>query len=528
MTWNVGSATNYITLLEELIQIATSDHVATAVVNAGGSGYTVGDILTVAGGTASHVATLRVLTAPAGAVGLLRVETGGAYTVAPTLSGNAVTGGSGAGATVNLTMDFTGWVLRRRSQVAVSATVAAGGTGYGVGNVLTLVGGVLGHGGSAATFTVATLSGSAVATVTLTSAGLYEEIPANPIAVTGGAGSGATLNVTWAFSSSLDQVVILEGEGFGAADAIVVGIKTWQGQNVSASATTFNWALFGMSTYNAALPFHQQPDISPGLQASGAITTSLNVGAFVPLKDADAFDMDFWISATPRRIIGQAKTRTASLTRYMGWHVGFLNQLGTTSEFPYPLYIAGASNRLTVWYQDATAIVSGLSEVLGRTGGNGPAYVWDPNGSWISVRNFSFASDVTLDLQTRDVDNVVYPAGLSANSGTLLPVEDQIVDDGSDFNWDDIIFADGAGALFLFTTPGSQHWLVPCVVLRTDQGTVPDTIVQMGEIDGLFWTSAAEGESAEDEIVNATNERFRMFYNGNRTATYSYLAIRED
>jgi len=70
-----------------------------------------------------------------------------------------------------------------------TATVSAGGTGYTVGDVLTLVGGTK---ATAATLTVATLSGSAVATVTVSNVGNYWTFPTEPASVTGGTGSGAT------------------------------------------------------------------------------------------------------------------------------------------------------------------------------------------------------------------------------------------------------------------------------------------------------------------------------------------------
>jgi hypothetical protein len=72
-----------------------------------------------------------------------------------------------------------------------TATVSAGGTGYTVGDVLTLVGGTK---ATAATLTVATLSGSAVATVTVSNVGNYWTFPTEPASVTGGTGSGATFN----------------------------------------------------------------------------------------------------------------------------------------------------------------------------------------------------------------------------------------------------------------------------------------------------------------------------------------------
>jgi hypothetical protein len=78
---------------------------------------------------------------------------------------------------------------------AVSATVVAGGTGYAVGNTLTVVGGL---GQLDTELTVTTIGGGGVITgITISNAGQYTEIPTNPVSVTGGAGSAATFTLTF-------------------------------------------------------------------------------------------------------------------------------------------------------------------------------------------------------------------------------------------------------------------------------------------------------------------------------------------
>lgn len=112
-----GSATSHKTLSDQIRDIAINRHVATAVINAGGTLYAADDILTVAigGGAVAHGlnATIRVLTVDGGGVILTaRMETHGAYTTDPTvLTANAVTGGTGTLATFDLTMAETGWTL---------------------------------------------------------------------------------------------------------------------------------------------------------------------------------------------------------------------------------------------------------------------------------------------------------------------------------------------------------------------------------------------------------------------------------
>lgn len=83
---------------------------------------------------------------------------------------------------------------------AVSAAVAAGGTGYTVGDTLILVGGTF---TTAATFNVDAETAGVITAVSLVSAGNYTATPADPVSTTGGTGSGATLNVTFTATDTL-------------------------------------------------------------------------------------------------------------------------------------------------------------------------------------------------------------------------------------------------------------------------------------------------------------------------------------
>ena len=107
--------------------------IAAAIV-AGGTGYTVGDILTVVGGTIinSLVTTLEVLSVAAGVIDGIRVFNCGAYSAQP---GNpvAVTGGTGGDdATFTLTFETQNWAINRNdasSSSSIDNPLIAGGGG---------------------------------------------------------------------------------------------------------------------------------------------------------------------------------------------------------------------------------------------------------------------------------------------------------------------------------------------------------------------------------------------------------------
>lgn len=517
MSWQTGSSSvGYQDLLDRLVNFAVGNSVQSAAINSGGTGYTVGDTLTVAGGTFTYAATLEVLAVSVGVITSVRVKTAGLYSANPS-NPASVTGGTGTTATFNLTIAGNGWTAVRRTQQAASATVGAGGSGYSVGNILTVVGGNL---TTAATFTVATLGGGgAVATVTLTTAGNYRDVPTSPVATTGGAGSGATLNVTWTpITGSVEREVILLGTGAGS-DSIYVGLKSYQ--QVNGPDTAFNWTLEAMTGFNSNLAFESQAGVSPG-----GVPASTG-GAYVPLHNSGgSFPISFWFSVTPRRIVMVAKIQNAIVTSYASCYLGFLNPYGTTSEFPYPVYVCGSTSRHDCLFNTTSPSITGLTEMVGISAKTGPGYIRWVDNTWHSVKN-SIAIDTGSPSRAVDRTNVVYPCGQTNTAA--LAIADQIVDDAA-FNWDDVIPASGIPGTATYrlqptpNTGGDLYLLVPATITLTETISIQDV---WGEIDDVFWLSGSGGVSSED-LVKSGSDRYRIFQNGNRTTEFSFMAILEN
>lgn len=79
-------------------------------------------------------------------------------------------------------------------QVVTPPTVTVGGSGYTVGDILTIVGGTLTSGGVTAQLQVTAVNSGAIVTATPIRAGNYSVAPTNPVSVTGGTGTGATFS----------------------------------------------------------------------------------------------------------------------------------------------------------------------------------------------------------------------------------------------------------------------------------------------------------------------------------------------
>lgn len=94
---------------------------------------------------------------------------------------------------------------------ASAVAIAAAGTGYAAGNVLTVSGGI---GTVPVELTVTTVGGGGNITgVSISNAGDYTTVPTNPVSVTGGAGSAATFTLTfvqpykfWVHETGTDEI----------------------------------------------------------------------------------------------------------------------------------------------------------------------------------------------------------------------------------------------------------------------------------------------------------------------------------
>ena len=157
---------------------------------------------------------------------LTRTAQGSGYTSFPSVAISAPTTAGGVQATASVT---------QMVQFGTSPTINSGGTGYTVGDVLTVVGGT--PLSASATMTVTSVSAGVITGINYTNFAIYTALPANPFSVTGGTGTGATFSSTWAVqalsitnagSGYIEQptVTFSGGGGSGAAAFATVGSGT--------------------------------------------------------------------------------------------------------------------------------------------------------------------------------------------------------------------------------------------------------------------------------------------------------------
>jgi hypothetical protein len=156
-----------------------------------------------------------------GTVTALTLTGAGTYTSAPSMAITAPTTAGGVQATASVAVMYFRAVA-----------IQSGGTGYTVGDVLSIVGGT--PTGATATATVSTVSSGVITGISVTTGSNYSVLPSNPVSVTGGTGTGATLNLSWgvvsftitaAGSGYVEQptVTFSGGGGSGAAAYATVG-----------------------------------------------------------------------------------------------------------------------------------------------------------------------------------------------------------------------------------------------------------------------------------------------------------------
>jgi hypothetical protein len=210
---------------------------------------------------------------------LTRTNAGSGYTSIPAVAISAPTTAGGVQATASVTAMLAG----------NPTTVQAGGTGYTVGNTLTVVGGT--PTGAAATYQVTAVSGGVVTAVTAVNFASYSVLPSNPVSTTGGTGTGATLNLTYGVAAGQPTIT---NAGSGYVEQPTVTFSGGGGSGAAAYATVGGGAIIRSigTTGTASLDFHTPSSASnnaPILRLRDVNTgTSSNTG-YIQLQNANGY-----------------------------------------------------------------------------------------------------------------------------------------------------------------------------------------------------------------------------------------------
>ena len=195
---------------------------------------------------------------------ITRTATGSGYTSFPSIAISAPTTAGGTTATASVFTVGT-----------TSATVASGGTGYTVGNIISTNAGA--SQSSAATFTVTAVSSGVITAISSTgTGGAFTAIPTNPVATTGGSGSGATLNLSSFYIIGLSLLTA----GSGYIEQPTITFSGGGGSGAAAYATVGSPVIFrslaGNGSAAQSMSFHSSSGESLRVATSTTGGTSTN------------------------------------------------------------------------------------------------------------------------------------------------------------------------------------------------------------------------------------------------------------
>lgn len=524
--WQNPTVASYQEIAQRIAELATSKHVSALVVNAGGSGYTDGDVLTITHAGATLPCTF-VVTVTAGAVtAIKRIVQGGAFSNrVATVAINAAGSGYAANDVVRLTTGtYTQYAKAKVTTVggggaATAVALFEGGGAYS--SVPTATGG-------ATNSDIGTGTGTGL-TLDTTMTGL---IGTSAISATGGTGTGATFNLTltdtgWTAlqdrndyslnSVTNEKEIILQGTAGASEETPLVGIRT--GTNGSGGSLRHFLAFTGFTSYNAGLSYDNQPNaINP------APTTS--AGNLIGIIPTDT-TVVCWFSVTSRKLAGVVRADGGSVTAYHSFYCGLLNPLGTAIENPYPMVIMASMNGSSIAADAVSQLdISGIVECYNNSTRTGPSYVWDQaNVAWQQLENAD-ASAGSPPFTARTA-YVVFPIGAMALNTQTNDV-DVIVDDGPmPFHSTVCRNTGAASTLQIKPTPNTTADIQPIFPTTVVFGT---GLLAVGDLDNVYWVSGTKASGAviaAEDTFTIGNDVYRVFINAARTESYSFFCMKE-
>lgn len=546
-------ATDHHDFMTKATALATSQHVATVTVNSGGgSTYVLGDILTLTHASSVLDARFEVTDVSGGVIqaGGLRIVSSGAFSLRVATVAIGASGGSGY--IDNEIVEIQGGSSRSKAKGRVTGQTA------GVVDTVVLfeLGGAYSSAPAVSDATTVSVGptpgvGTGLLVDTTTTALIT---PLTNIAVTGGGGTGATVDITLAqsgwtaerdsndytFNETNEKIVVLKGDASGVTNKPYIMMISFDSNPGGAGTDRImGVAFFGITAHNSAVDAWLQPGISPGIDSGTGFLVGGGSFLLFPIDTNDTGTPDqetnFWITIDDRRIAGVTNTNPAAGTtddgEYMRFHAGLMNAYGTEIENPYPMMVGASSRNAAISPKIASQHISGLPECTAPTASLSPWHYYEAENSiWRTPTN-----SVNLTAGTRVY--IVYPFGHLSEINDANSAERIVADGAVDTFGDWTVQTRIAAPRRLLRIPGTtpEHFLWPInIISRAGSGStnnVEDS--PRGEVRDWFFTTSTNATGGDianfsEDFVTVGTDRYRVFQNHVHTQSYQYVAIKED
>jgi hypothetical protein len=236
--------------------------------------------------------------------------------------------------------------------------------------------------------------------------------------------------------------------------------------------------------------------------------------------------------------VAVAKVANASVTHYSSLYLGLVNRFGSPGEWPYPLYVAGSTTRVYALFNSTIlTYVSGIVELIATSSDdNGPGFYRRSDGVWSAVNNSRVTGDETSPARSTTTVRTQFPVGESSIGQQIVDNDDLItaLPGTGGVRLEDIIPTGGVPGTptkTLHPTPNTGddlRRLYPCTIQFSTTGPPIERDI-FGEVDGVFWLSAADVATplTPEDFIVVGDVRYRVFKSGNRALDYTFMAIEE-
>lgn len=273
---------------------------------------------------------------------------------------------------------------------------------------------------------------------------------------------------------TVDDEIVLEGPGTTGTDTIRINLKPFY----SVNDNRYNLGLRGLTSWNDTLV----PDDQIGKSSFKYVTA--------------------WNGSMPYRFVASGRRFVIKLqvsTVFTAGYAGFIKQLATPSQYPYPCAIGGSTDTATTLYSSADI------EHCHFINPHDSLILCFPDGVWRRFRNFYNASG-TYAMQS-DVAQIVAPWSNLGSSGVTA-------DSGC---WDDV-------SRIRQNLDGTYPLLRATLMSGLNSAAGPSVI---GYLDGCYWVPGIANSA--DNILTQGGNTYEVVQNVFRTDNFrGYWALQLD